>query len=187
MVLSGLKTIFTVIAGVIVAVVVVIGTLIAVIGAVAGAIAGAFGAIVGFVVGVVGGISDAVVAGLSALDPSAFVAKMKELALSGLAAFKGIFGIHSPSTVMLEHGEENIAGAAATGVDKGGAKVDKAMAKMGPKLGGGGAKDGGAGAGFVAHFTNCVFGGALTQADVDEMMASWWERQAAGGPEAEPT
>ena len=189
-VMAGIKQVFTGIAVAIGLVVGIVAVLIAawvVVQVTVVAVAGAVVAAVMWIVGEVRGLGDAIVDGLSALDPSAFVAKMKELALSGLAAFKGIFGIHSPSTVMLEHGEENIAGAAATGVDKGGAKVDKAMAKMGPKLGGGGAKDGGAGAGFVAHFTNCVFGGSLTQADVDEMMASWWERQAAGGPGAEPT
>lgn len=184
MVLNGIKTIFTVIAAVIVATIVVIAGLVAAFAVVAAAIGAIVGAITGAIYGMVGAIVD----GLSSLDFGAFVARMSEMAQAGLAAFKGIFGIHSPSTVMLEHGEENIAGATATGIDKGGAKVDRAMGKLG-----GGPKEGfrskaaGGGGSFAPVYNNCTFGGGLTQADVDEMNASWWERQAQGGPEMEAT
>jgi hypothetical protein len=61
----------------------------------------------------------------------AVIAAVSGLASSALGAFKGALGIHSPSKVMLEHGEDNIAGATATGVDKGAPKVQDAMARLG--------------------------------------------------------
>lgn len=88
-----------------------------------------------------GSIVDGLIAGVVA-GAGAFVAALSGLASQGLAKFKSIFGIASPSKVMLEHGEKNIAGAAATGIDRGSDKVDASMANLG-----GGAPGGGAGAG----------------------------------------
>jgi hypothetical protein len=85
-------------------------------------VSGAAGAASNFIAGLVSGIVN---------GGAAVVDAVKGLASSALGAFTGALGIHSPSTIMLEHGEENIAGAAASGIDKGSAKVDDAMARMG--------------------------------------------------------
>lgn len=85
-------------------------------------VAGAAGAAADFVAGLVQGI---------AAGAGAVISAVKGLASGALSAFTGALGIHSPSRVMLEHGEKNIAGAAATGIDKGTSKVDDAMARMG--------------------------------------------------------
>lgn len=133
MVLSGIKTIFTGIVGAIVAVIVIIAGLGAAIGVVVGFAAGIVGALAGMAAGAVSaaanfvaGLVDGITAGAGAV-----IAAVQGLASGALSAFTGALGIKSPSTIMLEHGEENIAGALGTGVDKGGPKVDKAMAKLG--------------------------------------------------------
>lgn len=82
---------------------------------------GAADAAANFVAGLVNGI----VSGAGQV-----VSAVKGLASSALGAFTGALGIKSPSKIMLEHGEKNIAGATATGIDKGSAKVDDAMARM---------------------------------------------------------
>lgn len=90
-----------------------------------------------FVAGLAQGISSGV---------GAVVDAVKGVASSALGAFTSAFGIKSPSRVMMKHGEDNIAGGAAIGIDKGGAKVDDAMARMGaepPKGGRGGQRGGG--------------------------------------------
>lgn len=132
-----------------------------------------------------------IINGLLNFDGGAFVAKMTDLAASGLAAFKSVLGIASPSKVMIEHGEEDISGAAATGVDRGADKVEKAMdglggkPKPGPKGKGAGAK--GAGGGPVFEFNNCHFGTGITQADIEAMMWAAWERLSGEQPTAEKT
>lgn len=156
MVLKGVVVIFKLIAGVIGFVVAVVGALIAV----AAVAAAGFSSMVGEIATMISGIADIggqIVDGLtSGLDPGAFIAKMADMASAGLASFKSILGIASPSKVMLEHGKDDIAGAAATGVDQGGAKMDAAMSDLGapPKGGGnGGASKGrGKGGGDVYNF-----------------------------------
>jgi phage-related protein len=133
MVLNGIKTIFTVIAAVIVVAITVIAAFIGIVATIAGVVAGAVGALVGLASGALGAASDFVtglVEGISA-GAGAVADAVKGLASGALSAFTGALGIHSPSTIMLEHGEENIAGAAATGIEAGTPKVAKAMGKMG--------------------------------------------------------
>jgi hypothetical protein len=97
--------------------------------ALSGLASGAVDAASNFIGGLVQGIS----AGVGAV-----VDAVKGLASSALGAFTGAFGIRSPSTVMLEHGEENIGGAAATGVDRAQPKMKAAMARLSDGAGAGG-------------------------------------------------
>ncbi len=189
MVLNGIKTIFTVIATAAVFVVTTFLSIVAVIGMVIGFFAGLIGAAVGFATGVVGAVADvgaSIVDGLvGGLDPSAFIAKMAGMASAGLAAFKGILGIASPSTVMIEHGKEDIAGGAAQGVDAGAGKVHKAMARMGDAdAGGGKGKADGKGGGASFEFNNCNFGGA-DEGTIRSMFERVWE-ELAGEAGASP-
>jgi hypothetical protein len=142
---------------------------IGVIGAVAGAVVAAVGAFANFVGSIVGAFSDAYTAatgaGGSIVDglvagvvagAGRFVEALSGLASSGLAKFKGMFGIASPAKVMIEHGDKNIAGGLAIGVDHGSDKVDASMARLG--AGGPGTPAGG-GAGAAA--------GVVIQGDVN--------------------
>lgn len=120
------------------------GILASVTAAVAGAILYAVGVVVGFAASIAdafmgaynaataagGNFVDGLIAGIGA-GASRVVSAVKGLANSALDAFKRVLGIASPSKVMLEHGEENIAGATATGIDRGAGKVDAAMARLG--------------------------------------------------------
>lgn len=131
MVLKGIVAIFKVIAVVIGVVVAIVGALVAAFALAAAGVAGAAG-MISDALSAIADIGGQIVDGLtSGLDPGAFVAKMAGMASAGLASFKSILGIASPSKVMLEHGEDDIAGAAATGVDKGGDKMDAAMSGLG--------------------------------------------------------
>lgn len=165
MVLKGITTIFKVIAAVVLFVVGVVGALATVFAVVVGAVIAAVGAISS----AVSSIGSAIVDGLAGgIDPGAFIGKMANMASAGLAAFKGILGIASPSKVMIEHGKEDIAGAAATGVDAGGDKMDKAMGDLGapPPKGGKGAKGkGGANGGTFTIGTLIVQVGEREDAD----------------------
>ncbi|HSN15618.1 MAG TPA: hypothetical protein VLT61_13380, partial [Anaeromyxobacteraceae bacterium] len=144
---------------------------------------GAISAAGNFVSGLVQGI----VAGAGAVAEA-----VANLARTALSTFTGIFGIHSPSTVMLEHGEENIAGAAATGIEEGAPKVDRAMQKLGPKTGGArGGSSANGGRSFSFQFSNCTFGAGMSQATVDEMFRAAAEKffgeEGASGPEPATT
>ena len=178
LVLKGIKTIFTVIVAVVVALVVAFAALVAAVATVQAAVAAVFGAIAGTVMGAIGGIVDA----LSSFDFSAFIAKMGDMAKAGLAAFKGVFGIASPSRVLLEHGEEDMAGAAAQGVDKGAGKLKSSMKRMGdeatPGKGKGGARSGDDGAGASFTFNDCNFGGT-DESTIRRMMTQAWAAMAA--------
>lgn len=177
---------FVVMAAVMLVVVAIIGVVVGVVLALAAAFVYVVGAVAGFVAslgsafadaysaatGAGGSIVDGLIAGVTA-GAGAFMAAISGLASQGLAAFKGIFGIASPSKVMLEHGEDNIAGATATGIDKGADKVDASMAKLGTGPKGGptkGGKDGG-GSGKMFTFTNCTFGGGMTETMVRDIFA----------------
>lgn len=105
-----------------------------------------------FVAGLVGGIT---------AGAGAFVDAVKSLAQQGMSAFTSFFGIKSPSTKMLKHGEENIAGAATTGVDKGTDKFQDAMANLGGEPPKGGGRPGGAGA-KVARTISVTIGTVVT-------------------------
>lgn len=204
LVLSGIKTIFTVIIAVIVAVVVVVATLAAAIATVAGAIVGFVGAFVGVVSGITGVIGEIVSGAIDALmglpggasdAASNFIAGLVSgiaagagavmSAVSGLAqgmlgAFTRPLGIKSPSTVMLKHGEENIAGAAATGINKGSGKVQKSLKGLGPEKGAKGSGEGGEGGGGPNfHFHDCNFGGDLTESRLEAMLRRAYEKMAA--------
>ena len=139
-------------------VVAVIGVVIAAIVAIGAALVYVIGAIAGFVGSIVGAFSDAynaatgaggsIVDGLLAgLEAGAmrFVTALAGLALQGLDAFKGVFKIASPSRVMLEHGEDDIAGAGTTGVERGQKKFKAAVRGLGDGAVEGGRGRGGAG------------------------------------------
>lgn len=180
-VLKGIRVIFTVIAVAIGIVVVVVGALIAAVGlavsifaslagALAGMVTGGISAAVGFIDGIVGGITN---------GAGAVIGAITALAGSAVGAFKAALGIASPSKVMMAMGGHTVAGFT-EGVDDGTDKAEASMSKMvTPKAGKGakgGAKDGKGG--LIANFYNCVFGGGITQDQVDAMMQSWWERLA---------
>ncbi len=174
-----------------------IATFVAIVGTVAGVVAGAVGALAGLASGALGaaanfvsGLVDGISAGAGAVG-----AAVAGLASGALSAFTGALGIHSPSTIMLEHGEENIAGAAATGIEEGTPQVQKASAKMGdaakPGKGGGGkgSKGDGSGGGPNLFFDGCTFIGN-DESGVRAMMMKVWAELAAGAgarQEPEPT
>jgi hypothetical protein len=83
-------------------------------------------------VGMIGSSGSAIIDGLvGSIDIGAFIDKMGGLAKAGLEAFKGVFGIASPSRVMLEHGQEDIAEEGlGAGVEKGATKVKASFAKL---------------------------------------------------------
>lgn len=200
LVLDGLKAIFTVLAFVVVAVVVAIGVLLGVIAAVAGVVAGAIGAIVGFITAAIGLGADFVMSIVTGIQKGAgaLVASIKDLGNKALDTFRSVFDMHSPSRILVRDGDENIAGAAAMGVDKGRPKMEAAMERLGPEdspLAGGSSRSGGRtqittdkGNGLlqkVFHFHNCIFGGDLNEEKVDAMMSAWLERTSRGAPEPE--
>lgn len=147
-------------------------------GALSGIASAAWEAASGFIQGLVNGIS----AGASAV-----IAAVTSLANGALDAFKGIFGIRSPSRVMLEHGEENIAGAAATGVEKGADKFDASMQRLSPDGAGGkgGGKKGEGSGGPTFIFTNCNFGDS-SEAVIRDVISKRWAEMAREAPEPEP-
>lgn len=188
MVLKGIKSIFTIIATVVMVLVVAFAAVVAGVVTMAAVVAGVFAGIVGAIAGAVGSIVDA----LTNFDFSAFIAKMGGMAQAGLAAFKGVFGIASPSAVLLEHGEEDMAGAAATGVDKGSGKLKSSMTKMAddatPKKGKakGGAQGDGGGDGPSIVFNDCSFGN-VDQGTIEKMLLVAWAKMAANaGARSEP-
>jgi hypothetical protein len=181
-VLKGIKTIFMVIGAVIltvVAIFVLLGSMVAAVGIAFGIVVAAIGTAIAWVAGVIGEAVEAIsgfFSGLSGeasslgssivdglvggLDIGAFVAKMADMASAGLAAFKGILGIASPSKVMMQMGEHT-AGGAAQGIDKGAAKVDSAAEQMGAGAAGA-AKGGAAGAkGGKGPVTVTIMPGAI--------------------------
>lgn len=188
---------WVVLAAAVMVVVTIFGLVVAAIGLVVSGLVYVVGAIASFVAsvgsafadayaaatGAGGSIVDGLVAGLMA-GGAAFIASISGLASKGLDAFKGIFGIASPSKVMLEHGDQNIAGALATGVDKGGDKVDASMSRLGggAKPGAAGPQEGGGRQAPSVEFNNCVFGEGVSESmieDVVTMMLLRWEREAA--------
>lgn len=200
-VLRGIRAIFTVIATVITIVVVAIGVLVGafallggIVAGVVGAIAGAWSALAGFFVdgvntildtlsSLVGGASAAggsIVDGLvGGLDIGAFVGKMAGMAKAGLAAFKGVLGIASPSKVMGEMGDHTVAGFT-NSVDDGASDAQASMAKMAapPKSAKAGAGKGGGETHLHFHYT-----GPADQADdFFERARKWLETLDAEGP-----
>ena len=143
-------------------------------------VSGAASAAADFVSGLVQGIA----AGAGAVADA-----VSNLASGALGAFRSVFSMHSPSRVLMEHGEDDMAGAVATGVDKGAPKVDAAMEGLGggrPSAKGRGKGGGGGDRVFAPQFTNCQFG-SLSKADLYDWLEEWWEMQGAAGPEPEPT
>lgn len=139
------------------------------IAALSGLAAGAAQAASDFIAGLAGGIA----AGAGAVFDA-----VSGLASGLLSGFTSALGIASPSKVMLEHGEDNIAGASAEGMERGTAKVEKSATAMGaaavPKGGKGGAKKSGE-ASFV--FNNCTFG-SVSQEEIEAMMRIALEKMA---------
>ncbi len=157
------------IAGVLIGVGVAIGALVDVAVDAASSIGGAFSGLGSMIVsGLVGG-----------LDFGAFASKMAGLAQAGLTAFKGAFGMASPSKVMKKAGEKDIAGAAATGVDKGVDKFDASMAKLGPpEEGEGGGKGGKGKKGETRHY-HFHYAGPADDADTFFEKAAQWVKGLA--------
>lgn len=131
--------------------------------ALSGLASGAVDAASNFISGLVQGI----VAGAGAV-----VDAVKGLASSALGAFTGAFGIRSPSKVMLEHGEENIGGAAATGVDRAQPRMKASMARLSDGAGKGGKRGGMSSddGGRSVTFNNCTFWGTTEE----KIRALWW-------------
>jgi hypothetical protein len=123
---------------------------------------------------------------VSALDPGPFIAKMLSVAQAGLAAFTGFFGIHSDSAVMMKMGG-HVVGGLTTGVEDAapaaqaavGAVVNPAALKL-PSAGGGKA-------GKSIAFTNCTFGGDLTESIVRGWVYRALDEDSLAGPEAAPS
>jgi len=133
-VLQGLKVVLYVIVGVLGVLGAVFVVVTALWGAFVASIVDAFGTLTSVFDGVGDEASSAgqsIIDGLLGFDVGAFVDKMAGMAKAGLAAFKSVLGIASPSKVLMEHGEEDIAGGAAMGVDKGNAKVKASAKRMG--------------------------------------------------------
>lgn len=89
---------------------------------------------------------------------------------------------------MLRHGEENIAGAAATGVERGADKMDASMERLGapPKGSGAGAR-GGSGGGPLITFNNCSFGGEDSESTIREVIEKVWAELASSAAEPVPS
>jgi hypothetical protein len=204
--ITGLKVVFIALAVAVAAIaapfVIGIGlvlVLVAVFGALVAAVAYVIGAIVEFVSGAASALAEWVSGAASAAanfvaglvqgivsGAGAVVSAVKGLASSALGAFTSALGIASPSKIMLEHGEDNIAGAVAIGTDKGKKKVDKAMSRLGtgepgsPKGKGGGS---GGGRGKIADKIEINFyGSAKDFPDFEEQAKAWLERLDAEVP-----
>lgn len=177
MVLSGIKTIFTVIAAVVtglvvafVGIVAVMSTVIGFFGGLVGALAGIPAAMAGLASSIINGLIGGITGGAGG-----FISSLMAMASSGLAAFKGVFGIASPSKVMAEMGG-HVAGGAEQGIDDGSAKVQKSMDSMMTPKGAPAGKGAKGGAGVVNDFRGSTFTGC-TEADVDQWMNAWWSRK----------
>lgn len=163
------------------------------LGAVVSAVAGIPGALLEMATGAASAAGDFVsglVGGISS-GAGAVADAVKNLASGALKSFTSFFGIASPSKVMKEHGKKNIAeDALAAGIDEGADEVDRAMEDLAspPKGKGSGGRRGGGGGDrvFAPTFTNCVFGGGMTKAQLWTWLDEWWEQQASSGPEPEP-
>ncbi|WP_062785018.1 phage tail tape measure protein [Novosphingobium capsulatum] len=75
---------------------------------------------------------------LTMLDPSRLVARLLQVARSGVTAFKNYFGIKSPSRLMMEMGG-HIASGLGAGIDSGAAKPLRSMGRMAARVAGAGA------------------------------------------------
>lgn len=133
MVLKGIKTIFTAIAAAVVFVIVAVASFVAsIINAVSFVVAG-IATVIGAIMSIIGevtSVGQAIADGLTnGLDPGAFIAKMGDMASAGLAAFKDMLGIASPSKVMMEMGRHTADGFS-QGVDDGSEGAQASMAAM---------------------------------------------------------
>ncbi len=192
---------FIVVAAVVAALIVVIVALGAIVWVVISAVVGAFAWLVGGVVAAVqsvvaslqrfgplalaaaGDFVSGLVAGISA-GAGAVASAVSALATQAMDAFTGFFGIKSPSRKMLAHGKDNIAGALATGVDKGAPKVKASMSKMGDGPVGSGGGGGGSGKGSGGGNTFNFYGGDQAEhARWRAWVESYLEDQDNGGPE----
>ncbi len=149
-------------------------------------IRGALSGIGGAGKGAGGGLVQGLIAGIMG-GAGAVIAAVKGLAVGALSAFTGAFGIKSPSRVMVKHGDENIAGALAGGVDKGAPKVERSMGKLGGKPGRvGGGKGGGGGGDINIDLRGAHFGGDLTEDRLEGWLLRILERARRGASEMEP-
>lgn len=116
-----------------------------------------------------------------------FAAAMANMASNGLAAFKSILGIASPSKVMAKMGG-HVAEGTSQGIDKGAGKVQDSAAELGAGVAGGAAKGmsggaagGKAGAGITIHGgVQLIVGNAGQSAGqwAEEAFAAFMERLA---------
>jgi hypothetical protein len=104
-------------------------------------------------------VGSAIIDGLMSFDPSAFVEKMAGMASAGLAAFKRVLGIKSPSKVMEQMGGYIDEGAG-KGVDRG-SKAQAAAGRLGARMAGGASGGLARGAGGGKSVTLHVAPGAL--------------------------
>lgn len=177
------QAVIAVIGGVIGAVTAVVGVVTRVVAAIRGALAGIGGSGKGAGGSLVSGLIAGIMGGAGAV-----IAAVKGLAAGALSAFTGAFGIKSPSRVMLKHGDENIAGALAGGVDKGAPKVERSMGKLGGKPGGvSGGKGNGGGGDINIDLRGAHFGGDLTEEKLEGWLLRILERARRGASEMETT
>lgn len=125
--------------------------------------------VAGLVQGILNGIGD-------------FVAAVSAMASAGLAAFKSIFQINSPSAVMDQMGG-HVAEGAAQGVEGGQGRVEGAATKLGAGMIGataGGAKGGkgGSGGGVTVGELHLHTSASTTEAMAEELFASFLDRMA---------
>lgn len=189
MVLSGIKTIFTLIAGAITVVIVLVAAVLGGIAMIAGVVAGAVGALIGLGAAALGAASDfidGIINGITG-GTGGVVEAVSNLASSALAAFKSILGIASPSKVMAKMGGHFTAGAA-QGIDAGAPKVEASASKVGGAAAGGASKGMGGGKGGGGKGASVTFEKGAIQIDgagksameiTEEMLAVVFERIAA--------
>lgn len=192
---------FVALAAVMLVVVGVIGAVIAAVGLLVAAFVYVVGAVAGFVASIVGAFADAyaaatgaggsfvdgLIAGITA-GAGKLVAAVTGLASSALGAFKSAFGIASPSKVMLEHGEKNIAGGLSAGVDRGADKVDASMASLG--AGGAGTPAGGGAKGGGVHIhgpISIIIDGAQEPSSIRDEIMAFLQSLRDEGPEPVPS
>lgn len=132
-------------------------------GALSGWASDAYDAAADWVSGIVNGISS---------GTGAVVAAVTALASAALDTFTSFFAIKSPSRVMAKMGG-HIAQGTAEGIDDGADEAQGSMEDMlTPKGGKGGASGGSSDSKGGVTFTNCTFGGDLTEGTMRE----WWVR-----------
>lgn len=109
-----------------------------------------------------------------------------DLAKTALDSFRNPLQMKSPSRVLVKHGRDDMAGAVATGVDKGADDVERAMTRIAaPPKGGKGGGRGGRWAKLADKIEIIFQGSARDFPSFRDQMEQWLDEQAASGPEPE--